>query len=138
MKQFFRLFTIILVVFFSISAKKSYGQVVLSIDKTIICPGDNILLSVINNDDSYPYALIQFSTDNINFTNLFTPGANHELVLTSYDGTQTSIFNYPTTESNTTTSIKKVYYRVAYWPSVSSGSPTGNVGYSNVVSVDVF
>jgi hypothetical protein len=81
--------------------------VVLSIDKTIICPGDNISLSVQNNDDPYPYALLQFSTDNTNFTNLFTPGINHELVLQSYDGTSASLFIYPTTESNTTTTIRK-------------------------------
>jgi hypothetical protein len=137
LKHFLRIFSIFLAITFSLNASKSYGQVVLSIDKTIICPGDNILLSVINNNDPYPYALIQFSTDNTNFTNLFTPGINHELVLQSYDGTQTSVFNYPTTESNTTTTIRKVYYRVAFWPTVVDGSPTGTVAYSNTVSIDV-
>ena len=80
LKHFFRFFTILLVITFSISARESYGQgVTLSIDKSIICPGENIFINAISEDMAYPYVLIYFSEDNITLKPLFTPDPSFPL-----------------------------------------------------------
>ena len=81
LKHFFRFFTILLVITFSISARESYGQtgVTLTIDKSIICPGENIFINAISEDRAYPYVLIYFSDDNITFKPLFTPDPSFPL-----------------------------------------------------------
>ena len=141
MKHFFRVFTIFLVIFFSISAKESYGQtgVTLSIDKTIICPGENIFISAISTDRPYPYVLIYVSDDNITFRPLFTPDPSFPLSFKVYEpGDPSTVFNYQTAGSNFTTTLKRLYYKVALWTSKdANGNPTGNVAYSNTVYVDV-
>ena len=47
MKHFLRIFSIFLAITFSLNASKSYGQtgVTISIDKSIICPGENIFIN---------------------------------------------------------------------------------------------
>ena len=126
-----------LIIVLILTNTKIIGQtgVLISVDKNNICPEENILLSVKNYDNPYPYALILVSFDGTNYINLFTPGVGHELQLLTYDPTRIStIFNYPTTEGNTTTSMRRVYYKVEYWDDVEH---TTTPKFSNVIFIDV-
>ena len=69
MKHFLRIFSIFLAITFSLNASKSYGQtgVTISIDKSIICPGENIFINAISTERPYPYVLIYVSDDNVTF-----------------------------------------------------------------------
>jgi hypothetical protein len=141
LKHFFRFFTILLVITFSISARESYGQtgVTLSVDKSIICPGENIFINAISEDMAYPYVLIYFSEDNITFKPLFTPDPSFPLNFKIYDPADpATVFNYQTTGSNFTTTLKRLYYKVALWTlKDANGNPQGTPSYSNTVTLDI-
>ena len=137
MKKRCLLYSFVLIIVLILTNTKSIGQtgVLISVDKNNICPEENILLSVKNYDNPYPYALILVSFDGTNYINLFTPGVGHELQLLTYDPTRVStIFNYPTTEGNATTSMRRVYYKVEYWDDVEHKTTPK---FSNVIFIDV-
>jgi hypothetical protein len=126
----------------SINASKSYGQtgVVFTIDKDLICPNENIALTVRNyTNTKYNYALLKIKAPYLpsypDFVDLFTPTSGNELQLVRYiPGNSGTEFNYPTTGKNPTTSVIRIYFKVAYW---ADAAHTGEPMYSNTDSVDV-
>ncbi|MCX6332633.1 MAG: hypothetical protein NTZ82_08360, partial [Bacteroidetes bacterium] len=137
MKHLFRVFSIFLLLTFSLNATKGYGQtgVKVTLNVDTICPGTDIYLRIIDTASPYPYVIPEFSYDGVNFDGLAQPDASHPIGLVTYDPLDdATILNWRTKESNTSTQLKKVWYRVSYWTDVNH---SGTAYRSNVVSLIV-
>ena len=139
MKHFLRIFSIFLAITFSLNASKSYGQtgVTINIQKEIVCPGEELIIKATSEFRTYPYVLIYVSTDNVSFEPYFIPNPNFGVLrILTYDPTDdvNTTFTFQTDVVNTSTSMRRVYYKMALW---TSNPPVGDPSFSNTDYVDV-